>query len=414
MQRSTSTTLPTLSAISKRTYQSFEFRTVQTEANQLTKDVNNFLEKTRMIDDGVYKMLINAARHYSVSFHFNELMLLRMYVDATEFFTLETSLLEMANREWTCLGYRLVVNCRILCHLTANCPISEDVVVYRGFQDRRKDNVQSFEKEKQKLMHIREIRELEKQIRESLKEPFLLYQVIARRKIERSEMKKGYTEQELETAQQTILMVVELNERIQSYQSRDVQSLLENTGDLVQLDTFLSTSLNIETAKNFMGDKHCCLLEIMVPAGTTAFYLSAHSSVGGEFELVLPPCSKLLVTGKSKGITRARYMGIPDVARKRLTLDNSRLYIFKTLLEKLKAKEVLERKVKLEQLRCAKAEFLLTQNEPFFGLCRETMGWVKPNERNLATYSNSQLTDTWTDDDKYEADLIISNILTSE
>ena len=420
MKKSTSMFLPTKGEISQRFYgrdsdltrTDVDKSNISSEQDMLLNDTNMFLDKTKIISEDVYNMLISASRHYSADFKFNKAMMLRMYLDAyddleNEKDNIPAGSLILARKEWDKLGYRVIANCRLMCHMTANCVISGDIIVYRGLKDRRKDGVASLKGEKKNLMAMHLVRENENKLKKLLKEPYLFYRVVNRGYAFENELLNDDDDQEVE---KLVSGIVEANASL-DFQSRDMQQLLENVGDEHRLETFMSTSLNINQAKLFMGEG-CCLLEITIPAGTNGFYLSAHSNYQGEdseYEVVLPPCTHLIVTGRKNGVTSVRCAGISDVARKRMTLDTTRLFMYETFLSTVKKYERMERGLKEMKKNYVDANYILNQPTSFMKLCNKLDNWEMPNLEvgDIGTYSNSKLTDTWTSKDKLNAEKLL-------
>lgn len=300
-----------------------------------------------------YEFLTEAVRHYTIDFGFNKVMMLLKYIGHDDIN--QNLMSSKAAKQWNLLEPKLFGNTRVMAHLTSNCIVEKDIVVYRGFKDKRRKAVKNtLSLEKKNLENIRILLEKEQQLKNMLKNPHDIAFFISKGSVSEIDM---IDPDNIGVANDWAEDLKNDNTDL-NMESRDIDELVNGIGNMIETETFMSTSLVIEQARRFMDrEDGCCLLEITVPAGTPAFYVSPFSDFRGEnneFELVLPPCAKLIVTGKSKGVTRVRYDGISEIAKKRMTLDAQRIFFIQELLQTLtdaeEAKHVLKNGVGLIKL----------------------------------------------------------------
>jgi hypothetical protein len=357
---------------------------------QLTTESNDFIESQVgvfpvQIYRRVEKMMLESIYRYTGDFGFNKIMMLLRFLDLEG--ESETPLwyeFKTALAEWRRQDAELIMHTRIMAHITANCSYRQDLKVYRGFKDRRMDAPRLGSKEEAQayLKSVGKITDLENEITNLFGRTITIHEAIH----------GMYNPDDLKDTRDQ-KKVIDLARQIKSLQvdvnldSRDVERLVHGVGEAIENETFMSTSLSIEQARRFMGE-NCCLLEITVPAGTPCFYVSPFSAFQGaesEFEVVLPPCAKLVVLGRSGGITRVRYMGISDDARHRLSLDLPRLYIMQQMSAAIERGRTAERSLKF--------------NIGLFRVCRKFTGTHEyvplQTGESFTTFSNDKLETDW-------------------
>lgn len=123
-----------------------------------------------------------------------------------------------------------------------------------------------------------------------------------------------------------ILQILE-GENSRFASTRDIERLKSDIGASLKIDGFLSTSLNPHISHNFMDSKSgCCLMKILVPAGSPCFFASALSMRGfHELEVVLPPCSTFINTGVKDGVITLKYLGTNERSSSKMTLTTQEL-----------------------------------------------------------------------------------------
>jgi hypothetical protein len=309
-------------------------RIVKELETQSQQWINKQIEPFKAVAPQISDILRSAVAHYTTDFGFNKVMMLLKYLDLENISGNDFFETRGARKLWNEQDPALILNTRVMAHITANCSYNQDIVVYRGFKDRRRGSPKLDTKEDaiQNLKAISEITDLETEIKDFFDED-LPMDAIIHGQFDISVLKDPESVTQLKNLVEKLsLLHVDYN-----LDSRDVENLVKGIGEITETETFMSTSLTIEHARKFM-DVDCCLLQITVPAGTPCFYVSPFSDFQdeeNEFELVLPPCSRLIIQGRSQGITRVRYDGISDVAKHRLTLDTPRLWIIRQMVDGL-------------------------------------------------------------------------------
>lgn len=336
----------------------------------------------------IVKMFEKAIRSYTAQFGFNTIMLLSRFVDDEN--EHPTKMHVQAIKMWREQDPLNFATCRMMMHLTANCVAPRDLIVYRGLKDARGLTIKNWSDAHHQLSVLAKVHKLETELREALVDPRDMLEVMATGTVfEGVELKDSTLEGHMrarELARSLHGKQVNL-----SVESRDVNELVFGQGNAVETETFMSTSLSIEHARRFMDkESACCLLRITIPAGTPCFFVSPYSAFAdeqSELEVVLPPCSRLIVQGRSNGVTRIHYDGVSDVARKRMTLDAPRRYVLNQMIDAIKAGE---------QSRVA-----LRRYSGIFKTCKQVDGHVDVWTNNpmytgnLTTFSNDVLQEGW-------------------
>jgi hypothetical protein len=304
-------------------------------------------------------MFERAIRDYTSDTGFNKVMMLLRFMDLQDV-EKNTMWYELKNarKEWNRTNPMLLARCRIMAHLCANCSYDQDITVYRGFKDKRSFSMNDKKGALKGLKAIQILNNIEAELKTLFKTgeetdmgPILADVWDPSNLIDQDDASRVY-----ELIESLSRINAETN-----LDSRDVSELVHSVGNVVETETFMSTSLSIEQARRFKGEE-CCLVQITVPAGTPCLYISPYSEFTGndsELEIVLPPCSRLIVLGTSQGITRVRCDGITSTTKKRMTLDAPRIYLLQQMLFAIirgnRAKHVLKNGIGLSKL-CKKFE----------------------------------------------------------
>lgn len=383
-----------------------------TLVKQLERDSKDFINKiaTKFKNTLAFsKLLTDAINQYTVDFGFNEIMMLMKYLNNFED-PKYNIVLAQAIKIWRSKPPLLLANCRIMAHLTANCVCKTDMVVYRGMKDRRTNRLSSLAQAKTDLKSIDKIDQLEKRLGEMLTDRHLISDVISRGYLLEDDLINSH---DFEEVSNIISMVTD--EKLQiMFNNQDASNLINGIGNEVITETFMSTSLSIEQARRFIDkESKCCLLQIFIPKGTPCLYVtpfSDYTDESTELEVVIPPCANLVVMGKNQGITRIRYNGISDTAKKRMTLDLPRLYVLEQMVDSLNTAKIASRKAAFATKNInGFGDLSSIGNIGLIDLCNSLDGTHdRPlNEgKFLTTFSNDQLQDEFLEKDyeKYKFD----------
>lgn len=334
----------------------------------------------------VYKVLSRAVKDYTKTFGINAAVLLLMYKDVIDH--KNAPLYMKVESEWDKIPTENIATARLMAHITTNCVTKMDLVVYRGFNDRREGQMRhrTFDKVKNDLLKMQTLNNAEKELDAILKEihshSHSHGQQPDMRMFEIGHMarKPGDAKSEDHITRANFLahfIKEETNEF--DFFTRDVSSLTSGIGDLVQTETFMSTSLSIEVARQFGGT----ILEIQIPKGSPALYTSPFSYIKhekSELEVVIPPCARLIVIGISRGLIRIRYDGISDVAKERMTLSTPQMKTLIDMVETLITRKEIQGKAAI-------AEHEIRNN---VGLVRICKSLPKPamQENPLVSYTS--------------------------
>lgn len=230
------------------------------------------------------------------------------------------------------------LTCRTLAHLCNLMTLPYDFKVYRGVVNNRADDrkvpklIRSYEQINAKWRAIQPILKPDVSLTTFLKninDQALIADTITDRipvlfklKSQREDLKKAI-------------------KKLKLLDSAELLRLTESVGNETRMSTFQSTSLSQEIAKTFLYDKGL-LLEITVPAGQPFWYVT--SRFFDEYEVVLPPCARLVTTSISytKDTVRARYIGVTPQAAKNITLNTRQLLLMAKLHQHFETAQALD------------------------------------------------------------------------
>lgn len=351
----------------------------------LTEWATSFLLETAGKHDDaktVYKVLARAVKDYTKTFGINAAVLLLMYKDVID--SKNAPLYRKIESEWDKIPTENIATARLMAHITTNCVTKMDLVVYRGFKDRRGYQMRhrTFETVKNDLLKMQALNNAEKELDVILKEVHSRDRQPDMRMFEIGNMarKPGDAKSEDPITRANFLAhFIKEGTNEFDFFTRDVSSLTR-IGDLVQTETFMSTSLSIEVARQFGGT----MLEIQIPKGSPALYISPFSYIKhekSELEVVIPPCARLIVIGITRGLIRIRYDGISDVAKERMTLSTPQMKTLTDMVETLVARKEIQEKAAI-------AEREIRNN---IGLVRICKSLPKPamREEPLVSYTSA-------------------------
>lgn len=371
------------------------------QVKYLTNLSENFISSTvnKFETPDAYRALfLEALELYTTGTDFNIVLLLMAFLPHDE--QPKSLFNRQAEVQLEKVKPKLLMCTRLMAHLTANCVFEKDLVVYRGFTNKRRKYLKNTLKEQQEdLAKVKDILDKEKMLSAMLRNSDDLDYVL----------KKHMTPNDLRNPEDfeiasSLRMHIKYHHTDLDLVTRDVEHLVAtkgNTtvGNAIQMETFMSTSLAIETARRFIDeDRKCCMLAITIPAGTPGFFISPYSEYSTELEVVLPPCAQLVVTGQSNGVTKVRYTGISDIAKKRMTLDLPRIHMMQQFLHILRKAKHVKNTIK--------------HNIGLFQMCKRLDGsrdyFPIESGKILTTFSNDDLQDTWNEGDNKKFDQLQS------
>jgi len=301
----------------------------------------------------VFHLLTQSIQLYTVSYEINAIMMLNRYMDVHRTDSMKdaeaSGMMFYAKEAWEKQDPNMIISARVLTHLCANSVTDRDLIVYRGFKDKRKNALEDEETRLSNVLHrLEAISRYESILREKLSNPRYMKDILS----------TGVLQEEYFN---------DINDYLDGYQmfddisiaagsldsyigSRDVDALIHGKGDYIETETFMSTSFSLQHARRFWDEEEqCCMLQIFIPKGTPCLYVTPFSSFQGdqsEFEILLPPCSRLIVTGRSQNITKIRYDGISDIAKQRMTLETPKMFTLGQMMEILEKGEDVALEIK--------------------------------------------------------------------
>lgn len=253
-----------------------------------------------------------------------------------------------AEEQWAYFARRgETANVRLLAHLSAACSYDRDLVVYRGFKNPRPAPA-SREEALELFESAREVREHQISLDNVVRAGHVLSDA-ALLNLPTEDVPTFFNH--LERIKRGIEQRIQDSAGYADVTSRDLSRLIHGAGDIYKSEGFMSASLSMETARQFMGED-CCLLQIMIPAGTPCVFASFFSAYGeAELEVILPPCSRLVVQSRRDGMARARCLGLTESERTGLLISKSHWLRLADLDGKRIAKQYIDAASRNEPVR---------------------------------------------------------------
>ena len=288
----------------------------------------------------IARVLIYSMLKYTVSFQFNQIMMAlnNFYIPSRDMYSNVQQ--QSARKYIESTDVMFLAQTRLLAYLTTTITYNEDLIVYRGFADKRS----TIEYKTSYIEQLSQIKKLESGILQYLKKKHRhQHSVIDILNNNQKDILRMMKDPSKITNLIAILQIYKKTINLQKYiLSKDIDNIISGVGNSVVTETFMSTSLSLDHAQDFVKDG-CCLIQIKIPAGTPCLYVSAYSNFTGdsnEFEIILPPCAQLSVIKKTQGITYLRYEGISDLVKNKLSLDKDKLFNISESIHALNLKEI--------------------------------------------------------------------------